>query len=143
MKQITWVLVLGVALLPDPPLLADAGASGAGYYCQITSSGQGPNLPETTKNSGPVRCTSDAKLCPDGSFVERVGPNCEFAPCPDAGVSEQPSDARRQGPPGPMNRSVPIVCTQEAKMCPDGSFVERNGPTCEFAPCPGAGSRKR
>lgn len=30
----------------------------------------------------PVFCTMDAKVCPDGSFVGRVGPNCEFAPCP-------------------------------------------------------------
>lgn len=27
-------------------------------------------------------CTQDAKLCPDGSSVGRVGPKCEFAPCP-------------------------------------------------------------
>ncbi len=30
-----------------------------------------------------VACTMEAKMCPDGSFVGRVGPNCEFAPCPD------------------------------------------------------------
>lgn len=30
----------------------------------------------------PVFCTMDAKECPDGSFVGRIGPNCEFAPCP-------------------------------------------------------------
>lgn len=30
-----------------------------------------------------------------------------------------------------------IVCTQEAKMCPDGSYVGRTGPNCEFAVCPG------
>lgn len=29
-----------------------------------------------------VACTLEAKLCPDGSYVGRVGPNCEFAPCP-------------------------------------------------------------
>lgn len=29
-----------------------------------------------------VFCTQDAKLCPDGSYVGRVAPNCEFAPCP-------------------------------------------------------------
>ena len=33
---------------------------------------------------GPVACTQDAKLCPDGSYVGRVGPDCEFALCPDA-----------------------------------------------------------
>lgn len=27
-------------------------------------------------------CTQEAKICPDGSTVSRVGPNCEFAACP-------------------------------------------------------------
>lgn len=31
-----------------------------------------------------VQCTMEAKICPDGSAVGRKGPNCEFAPCPDA-----------------------------------------------------------
>ncbi|MCX6790919.1 MAG: hypothetical protein NTV62_01850 [Candidatus Gribaldobacteria bacterium] len=30
----------------------------------------------------PVACTMEAMLCPDGSSVGRVGPNCEFAECP-------------------------------------------------------------
>ncbi|HAQ02920.1 TPA: hypothetical protein DEP30_02230 [Candidatus Nomurabacteria bacterium] len=30
---------------------------------------------------GPVACTMDAKQCPDGSYVGRTGPNCEFV-CP-------------------------------------------------------------
>lgn len=30
------------------------------------------------------------------------------------------------------------VCTQEAKQCPDGSYVSRTGPNCEFAACLGA-----
>lgn len=29
-----------------------------------------------------VVCTADAKLCPDGSYVSRQPPNCEFAACP-------------------------------------------------------------
>jgi hypothetical protein len=29
-------------------------------------------------------CTLEAKICPDGSAVGRVGPNCEFAECPSA-----------------------------------------------------------
>ncbi|MEM6295873.1 MAG: hypothetical protein AAGA54_31670 [Myxococcota bacterium] len=28
-------------------------------------------------------------------------------------------------------------CTEEAKVCPDGSTVGRTGPACEFAACPG------
>ena len=30
----------------------------------------------------------------------------------------------------------PVACTQEAKICPDGSSVGRTGPNCEFAECP-------
>lgn len=30
-----------------------------------------------------VFCTAEAKLCPDGSGVGRIGPNCEFALCPE------------------------------------------------------------
>lgn len=33
-----------------------------------------------------------------------------------------------------------IVCPQDANMCPDGSYVGRTGPQCEFATCPGEGS---
>jgi hypothetical protein len=30
-----------------------------------------------------------------------------------------------------------IVCTMEAKACPDGSYVGRDpGKNCEFRPCP-------
>lgn len=29
-----------------------------------------------------------------------------------------------------------VVCTQEAKQCPDGSYVGRTGPQCQFADCP-------
>ncbi len=29
-----------------------------------------------------VACTMDAMMCPDGSYVGRVGPNCAFQACP-------------------------------------------------------------
>lgn len=38
-------------------------------------------------------------------------------------IEEAPKDAQ-------------IACTQEAKICPDGSSVGRTGPACEFAACP-------
>jgi hypothetical protein len=80
--------------------------------------------------SSPKMCTQEAKQCPDGSFVSRTGPNCEFAPCP-----EEKKHDDYQGS-GQINNR-PKMCTQEAKQCPDGSFVSRTGPNCEFAPCPG------
>lgn len=33
-------------------------------------------------------CTTEAKVCPDGSAVGRTGPNCEFAPCPSEASCE-------------------------------------------------------
>jgi hypothetical protein len=32
--------------------------------------------------------------------------------------------------------SEPVFCTQEVKLCPDGSYVGRTGPNCEFTQCP-------
>lgn len=34
------------------------------------------------------------------------------------------------------NQQETVVCTQEVKQCPDGSYVSRTGPNCEFAQCP-------
>lgn len=35
-----------------------------------------------------------------------------------------------------LNSNKQVACTQEAKLCPDGSYVSRTGPKCEFAKCP-------
>ena len=40
-----------------------------------------PNVISPNENNE-IACTMDAKICPDGTAVGRVGPNCEFAPCP-------------------------------------------------------------
>src|SRR3989344_2590560 len=40
------------------------------------------------------------------------------------------------GSPGQNGR----VCTQEAKRCPDGSYVSCTGPNCEFVACPSEGN---
>jgi hypothetical protein len=40
--------------------------------------------------------------------------------------------------PGKINNEKPTeskICTQEAKMCPNGMYVSRTGPNCEFSPC--------
>lgn len=38
---------------------------------------------------------------------------------------------------GALKHDTTVICTQEAKECPDGSFVGRSGPQCQFAQCPG------
>lgn len=37
---------------------------------------------------------------------------------------------------GGSGETPPVVCTMDAKTCPDGSYVVRTPPSCEFAPCP-------
>jgi hypothetical protein len=62
----------------------------AGYFgfriieSTVTETPESPfNIPHKGGN-GPVACTQEAKQCPDGSYVSRSGPNCEFAACPEA-----------------------------------------------------------
>lgn len=42
-----------------------------------------------------------------------------------------------QNPNAPMGGGDMVACTMDAKMCPDGSYVGRVGPSCAFAACPG------
>jgi hypothetical protein len=37
-----------------------------------------------------------------------------------------------------LKEEVNVFCTQDAKLCPDGSYVGRQAPACEFSPCPGS-----
>jgi len=43
---------------------------------------QKDNINKLIFGESPKACTQEAKLCPDGSYVGRTGPNCEFAACP-------------------------------------------------------------
>ena len=96
---------------------------------------------------GGKACTDEAKQCPDGkTYVGRTGPNCEFAACPGEGEA-CPAIARickdgSTATPAPGCKQVcpedsNVACTDDAMLCPDGkTYVSRQGPNCEFAPCP-------
>ncbi|MFA5831605.1 MAG: Hint domain-containing protein [Candidatus Paceibacterota bacterium] len=70
------------------PSSGTTGTVGTGGTEPIDSTGgntgAGTILPGD--GGGGVACTMDAKICPDGSSVGRVGPNCEFAECPILGA---------------------------------------------------------
>lgn len=58
--------------LPSPPPLLDV---------------MNPPVETAYSDTDPtVACTMDAKVCPDGSYVGRIPPNCDFEACP--GTSE-------------------------------------------------------
>jgi hypothetical protein len=52
------------------------GVGGLLYFAALTNPINQKEFP------GPVACTMEAKVCPDGTSVGRVGPRCEFAECP-------------------------------------------------------------
>lgn len=61
--------------------------AGAIVYVVWSKKGETP-APTGEIPSGTV-CAMDAKLCPDGSYVGRQGPKCEFTPCPGPSVEVQ------------------------------------------------------
>ena len=56
----------------------------AGVLSYITSNNDSE---EVVEDEG-VMCAMDAMMCPDGTYVGRTGPNCEFV-CPDSGRVEK------------------------------------------------------
>lgn len=59
------------------------------------------------------------------------------SPSPTSVVPSEPGTIE----PWPAPGDEPgVACTMEAKQCPDGSYVGRQPPSCQFAPCPTSGA---
>lgn len=48
-----------------------------------------PKVTAISPTPEPVACTMDARICPDGTAVGRVAPDCEFEKCPGATGDEK------------------------------------------------------
>ena len=70
-------------------------------------------------NGGEVVCTADAMLCPDGSYVGRSGPNCEFV-CPEATSTPEISkiQTRIQVPVTALDVTIIPIQVLEDSRCP-------------------------
>lgn len=64
-----------------------------GLYFYFFKSAPASNVNENN-NENDIVCTMEAKECPDGSYVGRSGPNCQFAPCPELKSSMTEAEAR-------------------------------------------------
>ena len=75
----------------------------------------------------PGGCTLEAKICPDGSVVGRVGHNCEFAPCPE-------SEAENGVSCGGWNTFGDIICEcsgqLESFVCPSDAICDSGTDVC-------------
>ncbi|MEM4255135.1 MAG: beta-propeller domain-containing protein [Candidatus Norongarragalinales archaeon] len=69
--------------------------------------------PSPQASAVPVACTADAKQCPDGSFVGRVAPSCEFAPCPEVKPTPEASAT-----------ATPDVGSEQVKEVADGVGID-------------------
>src|SRR3989344_3567773 len=99
---------------------------GTGVYLAAT---QKPS--DITKtNADSTVCTQEAMLCPDGSYVGRTGPNCEFTECPEVNPS-----------PTPTPNPIPTIIPQPSQgNCPPGTVQVGQtqsippSPICELKP---------
>lgn len=73
------------------------------------------NVLETT-GDGPVACTMDAKVCPDGSGVGREGPSCEFTPCPFPNAEDRDAQIAFVVPEGYFSTSEGIGADEEVRV---------------------------
>lgn len=93
-------------------------------------------LPGGGTSEQPVACTMDAKMCPDGSYVGRVGPNCEFAPCLEEATESSVTQYCGPRPiePGSCIAVVEPVCAQVQVECvttPCNPVPQTFGNSCE------------
>lgn len=72
----------------------------------------------------PVACTMEAKLCPDGSYVGRTGPNCEFTPCPAVYPKPVPNTECKKDSDCPSSR---YICQETQGV---GTACPSTDPTC-------------
>lgn len=70
------------------------------------------------------------KLIPTATPIATETPSPISEPTPEPTISASPSSKTIKTP------ISTVACTMEAKICPDGSSVGREGPNCEFTPCP-------
>ncbi len=69
-----------------PPITPNTDTSGKSGMPIVPGTG-GKMVPKIPKQVSPetdngAACTTEAKVCPDGSAVGRTGPNCQFTACP-------------------------------------------------------------
>lgn len=91
-------------------------------------------------NTPPKTIASYAECIAAGHPVLETFPEQCITPNGDTFTRAIPPGEESVPPPPQEDKINPdqaVFCTMEALECPDGSFVGRIPPSCEFAPCPG------
>ncbi len=70
--------------------------------------------------------------------VDNSSNNVPLTPGQTENINDEVAPPEEQVfPPHEATDEEQVVCTMDAKICPDGTSVGREGPNCEFAACPG------
>lgn len=122
-KELTTVTPLSkaVALLLFFMLPIFAFIFGMNYQKLVDNKQQVVATPTPTDEN--IACTMDAKICPDGSAVGRVPPDCDFASCPTDIIKEYicPESNYIDCMPGPIterNECNPEYINWAKENCP-------------------------
>jgi putative hemolysin len=122
--------VLGIVLIAGcqraPPII---GGDKDEHGCLIAAGYSWCEAKQKCLRTWEENCTQECGTCPQLS-----PPGPEF--CKDGTImAGEKNECGCQGPPKCLR-----ACTEEAKLCPDGTAVGRNGSNnCEFDPCPSIG----
>lgn len=103
----------GFALILILLIVTVIAAIGGGYYF----------LKIKPPSQAQKACTMEAKICPDGSSVGRIGTNCEFSPCPTVTQTniEEKDCGGFAGETGQMACPTGYYCKYPRPMYPDAS----------------------
>ncbi|HTE48625.1 MAG TPA: plastocyanin/azurin family copper-binding protein [Candidatus Paceibacterota bacterium] len=77
MKNIIIIIIVLIVLVGGAVFFM-----GTGKKAEAPIENTPPISTDNNQNNSQVACTMEAKLCPDGSYVGRTGPKCEFSACP-------------------------------------------------------------
>lgn len=94
-----------------------------------TTNGRGNTTRAVALSVNPPRtiCTQEAKLCPNGTYVGRTGPNCAFAACPGGDPEIKETDQSK--PAVPSTLAPGIATSPDLGRSPSASVeVRREGP---------------
>lgn len=104
----------------------DGGASGDGGKCSFDDV---PVSSDGTVATHAEYSVGETFVSPDG--CNTCSCTASGIVCTQLGCTNDPAP----GTPGTGTGGDDVACSQEAKECPDGTYVARIGPNCEFAPC--------
>ena len=97
-------------------------------------------LPEPTIVPTATPTTDPAGKCLDDGNEYLIGDSwgdgCTVCVCEKMNGKAVVNCALPIACPEPTANATPVVCTADAKLCPDGSYVSRVSPSGEFVPCP-------